>query len=133
MPKRNHHFIPLKACSSVRVSFVIHLFELRKTFRLIRRRRFPLLTTVAICWTDAVLANLGLFSVALAGGVCPDKLTATDTNGLMCQQQQNDFLAATQLPGEPIYSASYPLNTQFRTLVACALGDYLAPLLSSGE
>lgn len=80
-----------------------------------------------------MLANIGLFSVALASGVCPDKLTATNTNGLMCQQQQNDFLAATQLPGEPINSASYPLNTQFRTLVACALGDHLAPLLSSGE
>ena len=105
MPKRNHFFISLKACSPVRVTFVIHLFELRKMFRLIRRRRFPLLTTIAICWTDVVLANLGLFSVAFASGVCPDKLTVTNTNGLICQQQHNDFLAATQLPGEPIHSA----------------------------
>ena len=112
MPRRNHHFISLKACSPVRVTFIIQLFELRKTFRLIRRRRFPFSTTVAICWTDVVLANLGLFSVALTSGVCPDGLTATNTNGLICQQQHNYFLAAAQLPGGSVYGCHIRLTRE---------------------
>lgn len=93
-----------KSCSPVRITFVIRLFEMRKAFRLIKRCRYPLSTTVKICWTDAVLANLSLFSVALASGVHPDGLGAPTTNSVKFQQWHNYFLAAAQLPGESIYA-----------------------------
>ncbi|KAK2461808.1 hypothetical protein APHAL10511_006271 [Amanita phalloides] len=76
----------------VHVTFVTRLFELRKVFS--QKKHF----TVDICWTEVILANLSLLSVALASGACPDELTIQTTNSLMRQRQHNYILAAAQLP-----------------------------------